>query len=219
MLPPPPGVLLDLLVAQDAAAEERAWVAFLDGYSGLLLHVARALGGDEDAVMDRYAYVLEALRRDGYRRLRGYATDGRGQFVTWLVIVVRRLCLDEYRHRYGRPQGDGAAGSARWAQRRSLARLVAAQLELVDVADDATQAPDAALQSAELRVSLERALAQLDASDRLLLRLRFDEGLSVPEIARALGQGSPFPLYRRIDKLLLRLRSALLAVGVSDPRP
>ena len=219
MLPSPPGVLLDLLVAPDAAGDERAWSAFLDEYSGLLLHVARALGGDEDAVMDRYVYVVEALRRDDYRRLRTFVSDGRGQFATWLVIVVRRLCLDEYRHRFGRPQGQGAAASARWTQRRSLARLVAARLELDDVADDPARSPDATVQSTELRTSLDHALARLDAGDRLLLRLRFEEGLSVPEIARALGQGSPFPLYRRIDKLLLRLRSALLAVGVSDPHP
>jgi DNA-directed RNA polymerase specialized sigma24 family protein len=44
--------------------------------------------------MDGYAYVLEALRSDDYRRLRAYAADGRSKFSTWLVVVARRLCLD-----------------------------------------------------------------------------------------------------------------------------
>ena len=88
----------------DADAEP-AWAAFLSKHSGLLLHVARSLGGDDDAAMDRYAFMLDALRRDGCLRLRGYVADGRSQFSTWLIVVARRLCLDEYRHRYGRPQG------------------------------------------------------------------------------------------------------------------
>ena len=49
---------------------------------------------------------------------------------------------------------------------------------------------------------VQHALARLEAEDRLILRLRFEEGLSVPEVARVLHLGSPFRLYRRIDRIL-----------------
>ena len=93
-----PAVLVDLLSASNASDVERAWAAFAAEYSALLLHVARSLDADHDAAMDRYLYILEALRRDDCRRLRQYASDGRGKFTTWLMVVARRLCLDEFQY-------------------------------------------------------------------------------------------------------------------------
>jgi hypothetical protein len=75
--------------------------------------------------MDRYAWVLDALRQDRHRRLRAFAAEGRGSFTTWLVAVVRRLCVDEHRHRYGRPAGWRARrGGGRAWSRRELVDLV-----------------------------------------------------------------------------------------------
>src|SRR5690348_9515444 len=47
----------------DAAVREAEWERFLATHSKLLLHVARSFGDGHDAVMDRYAYLLEQLRR------------------------------------------------------------------------------------------------------------------------------------------------------------
>jgi RNA polymerase sigma factor (sigma-70 family) len=217
---PPPDVLAALLSASDAADRERAWAAFAAEHSALLLHVAHRLGSDHDAVMDRYVFILDALRRDDCRRLRQYAADGRGKFTTWLMVVARRLCLDEYRRRFGRPQGDVAAASAdHWTERRRLINLLAEELGATELAGPVDAVPDVALQRSELRALLEAALARLDPADRLVLRMRFVDDLSVPQIARLLGEGSPFQHYRRIDKLLGQLRESLQAVGVEDSVP
>ena len=93
-----------LFAPPDDVARERAWADFLSGSSAILLRVARIMGGDEDAVMDRYAFILDALSRDDYKRLRAYVNDGKSSFDTWLAVVARRLCMDEYRGRYGRAQ-------------------------------------------------------------------------------------------------------------------
>ena len=217
----PPAVLVSLLAASPGTADgERAWAAFAEQYSTLLLHVARTLGGGHDAVMDRYVFMLDALRRDDYRRLRQYASDGRGKFTTWLMVVARRLCLDEYRRRYGRPQGDDASSSMdAWAERRRLINLVGEELGAAEVAGLAEAVPDVALQRSELAALLEAALARLDASERLLLRLRFVDDRSVPRIARLLGDGSAFHYYRRLEKVLARLRDSLQAVGVDNSVP
>jgi RNA polymerase sigma factor (sigma-70 family) len=207
-----------LLAATQPTDFEHAWSEFVAEHSDLVLRVARTMGGDHDAVMDRYAFVIDALRDDGGRRLRAYTQSGRGTFTTWLVVVVRRLCVDELRQRYGRLQSECVASEERHAQRRNLADLIGDELALEALVAPGN-APDEAVLLAELHSALSAALEGLAVSDRLVLRLRFEDGLSVPEIARATSAGSPFKLYRRIEALLKELRIALESAGVEDATP
>ena len=195
---------------------EKAWAHFLARSSDVLLHVARRMGGDDDAVMNRYAFILDALSRDDYRRLRAYA--GTSSFETWLAVVARRLCLDEYRHRYGRAQSESDAPTARRATRRNLSDLVSSELGLDELLANADATPDVALEQREWRSALEAALARLGTQDRVILRLRFEDGVSVPEIARLLRIGSPFALYRRLNRILAELRRTLEAAGIRDAK-
>ncbi len=63
--------------------------------------------------------------------------------------------------------------------------------------------------------ALEQAVEQLEPSDRLLVRLRFYDGLSVAEIARAQGVEQK-PLYRRLERCLATLRRALTSSGFRE---
>jgi len=216
--PSTPLPALKLLFAPpDDTAREKAWADFLVGCSDTLLRVARIMGGDEDAVMDRYAFILDALRRDDYRRLRAYVNDGTGSFDTWLAVVARRLCTDEYRGRYGRAQSDSKTTSERRAVRRSLGDLVGSELGLDELLSH-DDSPDAALEKKEWRATLDAALASLDTEDRVILRLRFEDDVSVPEIARLLGLGSSFSLYRRVNRILASVRTKLEAAGIYDAK-
>ena len=205
-----------LFAPANDVAREKAWGDFLAGSSDVLLRVARIMGGDEDAIMDRYAFILDALSRDDYRRLRAYVNDGKSSFATWLAVVARRLCLDEYRHRYGRAQSDSEAPAARRATRRDLSDLVGSELGFGQLLASADAIPDTALEQREWCSTLEAALAQLDTEDRVILRLRFEDDVSVPEIARLLTLGSPFALYRRLNRILAGLRKTLEAAGIDD---
>jgi RNA polymerase sigma factor (sigma-70 family) len=213
-----PAVLERLLCATDSADAERAWAEFLEEHSRLLLHVARVQGGSHDAVMDRYAWVLEQLRRDGCRRLRGYVADGRGRFTTWLVVVARRLCLDHARSRYGRGGADAEGPSGRELRRR-LEDMDGAELDLDVLPESGGRSPEDDLRSAELRGALLAALERLPAGDRLVLRLRFQDEVPVAEMARVLSLPSVFHVYRRVNGILDRLRTALRTAGVEDAAP
>jgi RNA polymerase sigma factor (sigma-70 family) len=215
----PPDPLRRLLDATDGSCREAAWTAFLHEHSRLIVQVARSQGGDHDAAMDRYTFILEALRRDDFHRLRGYQSDGAGRFSTWLIVVVRRLCLDQHRHRYGRTQSDSLSSRGQRAERRNLEDLIGDELSLATLEGAADQSPDQLLLCGELRRALQGALRDLPTSDRLLLRLRFEDGLSVPEVARLMGEASPFRMYRRIDRLLAALRRVLQAEGIEDSVP
>jgi len=213
---------LESLLSCDAASREQAWAAFVAGVSRLLLHVARARGGDHDAVMDRYAYILEQLEKDDFRRLRAYRSDGRALFTTWLVVVARRLCLDHQRQRYGRARNAGDNGRGpdpeRAQARRLLADLVVDAVDPDLIAGDAAL-PDQEIRALELRAALTEALQDLEPEARLLLRLRFDDGLAASEIARILKLPTPFHVYRRINQQLATLRDRLERVGIEDAVP
>jgi len=214
-----PAPVASLLTARDAQSRDEAWAVFLSAYSALIMRVARLLGGDEDAVLDRYTFALDLLRRDECKRLRQYTADGRGQFTTWLVLVVRRLCLDEYRHRYGRRQSIENDAVDRHTERRRLADLLGIAPELAEVPALETDDADANIRVLELSAALDSALARLDVSDRLLLRLRFVDGLSVPTIARMTRAPSVAYAYRRFERVFSALRAMLHEVGVEDSVP
>ena len=93
-------------------------------------------------------------------------------------------------------------------------------LESVPAHDDQ---PDADLGSEHARAvnlrirrALGPAMRGLADQDWLILRLRFQDGLAVADIARALNLDQK-PLYRRLEALLRRLRDALEAEGIDGP--
>jgi RNA polymerase sigma factor (sigma-70 family) len=210
-----PPVLERLLQARSGPPLERAWTEFLQEYSRLILHVARSFGGSYDAVMDRYAYVLERLRHDDFRRLRGYVADGRGKFTTWLVVVIRRLCLDQTRARYGRRR---TAGADAVQERRRLADLVAAEVD-AELLPGADSSPENLARASQLNGNLASAISRLDPDDRLLLRLRFNDEIPVTEIARIGSFPTVFHVYRRLNGIFEELRRMLHEAGVRDAAP
>lgn len=216
-----PPALQQLLHGANADERDTAWRAFVDLHSKLLLHVARTVSGEHDSAMDAYAYVLERLCEDGHRRLRGYEADGRSRFSTWLVVVARRLCLDHQRHRYGRARSvqDGDAAEADRAVRRRLVDLTASSLELASIRHDEHASPDQALMESQLHELLGMAMSELEPLERLLLKFRFEDGLTAQEIATLLRWPTPFHVFRRLNAIYARLRRALVARGVEGATP
>jgi RNA polymerase sigma factor (sigma-70 family) len=211
-----PPELAALFAAKDPTARDSAWAGFVALHSRLLLHAARSLGRDYDGAMDRYTYALDQLRDRDFQRLRAYRPDGRTKFTTWLLVVFRRLCLDHYRHRYGRsPTGESQEGDR--MLRRQLADGVLGPVDPELVAAPAGRFPDAELTSRELGNLLASALSALPAADRFLLKLRFEDGLSASQIARIVALPTPFHVYRRLNAVLASLRDVLRAGGIEGP--
>ena len=218
--PVPPEVAA--LIASSSAGEA-VWQRFVQRYSRLILVTVKALSWDHDEAMDHYAFVLEGLRGDDYRRLRRYAGDNRGEFSAWLVVVTRRLCLDCRRLRYGRIPPARQSGSPtpqrRAAERRRLIDLVTEELDITKTADPSATNPEFEVRRAELQAALQAAVRCLSPRDRLLLKLRFDDGRMAREIADAMGFPSAFHVYRRLKKVLAALGKLLRERGVSDALP
>ena len=103
----------------------------------------------------------------------------------------------------------------RSARRQFVAEDAAAELESVD------PPPDTNIVRAEkkflakrVHTTLKRARHALDAEERLILKMRFEDAVSVADIARVLHLDQK-RLYRTIERLLARLRKSLEAEGVS----
>jgi RNA polymerase sigma factor (sigma-70 family) len=65
-----------------------------------------------------------------------------------------------------------------------------------------------------VQTALDRVKQVLSAEERLILKMQFEDGVSVADIARALHINQK-KLYRRLEKLLARLREGLEAEGIS----
>jgi RNA polymerase sigma factor (sigma-70 family) len=103
---------------------------------------------------------------------------------------------------------------------RTARRHVADSEALEVAATDGSANPESVLEG---RAMVERAQADLldsfeslAAQDRLLLRLRFEDGFSVADIARA-SRADQGQLYRRLERLLRVLREQLEARGLVWP--
>ena len=101
-------------------------------------------------------------------------------------------------------------------KRRFVSEKVAADMP------SGSEGPDASIIQAERDVAerrvleaLERALRQLPAEDRLLIKMRYDDGFAVSQIARVLHLPQK-PLYGRFERLCEHLKQRLQADGVSS---
>jgi RNA polymerase sigma factor (sigma-70 family) len=214
-----PQELQDLLEARGPGERDEAWARFVNRFSPLLLHTARSLTPEHDRAMDAYVHVLERLREDDCRRLRVYVEDPRSQFMTWLVIVARHLCLDHLRQRYGRFRADRSTDPALKASRRRLVDLIAKEIGQAGPLLDPTAGADEQLRRRDLASALEASLARLSSAQRLLLAMRFEDNRSAREIAQLLRYPTPFHVYRALNALLRELRASLTERGISDSQP
>jgi RNA polymerase sigma factor (sigma-70 family) len=83
-----------------------------------------------------------------------------------------------------------------------------------EIAEDVVEEQEAEDERREARHALFAAMERLDPEDRLILRLRFWEEMSVADIARGLNLPQK-PLYRRVDRALQQLRRELESGGLS----
>lgn len=116
-----------------------------------------------------------------------------------------------------------------YPQLRKIWEQLPVRMRNTEVGEEAAQelssndSSEAAIDDAERRKNIDRlqqalqaAFAQIAAQNRVLIALRFDQDLSMVEIARLTGSSVP-TLHRRLDKSVKQLRLALSHAGF-DPR-
>lgn len=99
---------------------EAAWDRFIERYRALIFASIRHFTVDHDEVMDVFARICQAFRQNDFARLRQCAArfDPARPLSTWLVVVVRNITIDWFRHRDGRPRLGSLAASLPLRQQR-----------------------------------------------------------------------------------------------------
>jgi RNA polymerase sigma factor (sigma-70 family) len=81
---------------------------------------------------------------------------------------------------------------------------------MVEIADSRSDQEDLVSQRQE-QMALKKCIAALPEFERLLVRLRFEEDLSLAEIANLTGLGDAQKVHRQITAALKKIRAALQA--------
>lgn len=141
---------------------KHAWDRFVERYSGVIYAAVtrvmdrRGPGRGREDIEDAVQAVFIRLIRDDYRILRGYDPE-RAALSTWLTVIARNVAIDHLRRR----------------------RLDAVPLEAHDL-PAGTPAVDREAEAEPVPLQI------LTSRQRLVLRLLFDDDLSVAEAARVL---------------------------------
>lgn len=249
-----------------SSRSREAWEEFLGQYSQIIFQTCQYSASDADQAADCFLFSCEQLSRNNFRRLLQFRLDGSAAFSTWLRVVVRNLCLDWRRKKFGRSrlfrsiarlsqldsevyrcryeQGlsadetfvslrpnypgltreqidaaqehiqDSLNSRQRWLMStRKLHLRTQSQDCMVGVIDfpmnepvDPRPSQESVLGDRERENRLRRAMRKLSEPDRLFIRMRFEQGLSLQEIAELTGLGDAQRVHRRIAGILEKLR-------------
>jgi RNA polymerase sigma-70 factor (ECF subfamily) len=135
--------------------------------------------GDRSLAQDLLADAFERALRSRRRY-----EPGRGSAKTWLYAIALNVLRDHIRR---------AGAESRARERAGHVREVA---------------PDPGLETVELRDELVRALAGLSPEEREAIALRFGAELTLPEIAKTLGEKLS-TVEGRVYRALRKLRTEL----------
>jgi RNA polymerase sigma factor (sigma-70 family) len=98
----PKEIIVEVLEQLRSGEPQQAWTQFMQEYSALIFHVVRHFEHNHDDTADCFQFVCERLSEKNFRRLNKFKVDGPAKFTTWLRAVVRNLCLDWQRRKFGR---------------------------------------------------------------------------------------------------------------------
>ncbi len=256
-----------ILLALRSNRAQGAWAGFLQLYSPAILQVAQLSTRDPDAAADCFLFACEQLSGNNFRRLLRFRPEGAATFTTWLKVVVRNLCLDWHRKKFGRrrifrsiqelPQlqrevyqcrcEEGFSVDATFsllqtrfpkltpeditqAEERARRALSSRQNWLLSIrrqkdklsaaTDDAgalldlqimdpSPSPETLASHHQERHRLGAAVAHLPKLERVMLRLRYEQGLTLEKVARITGLEDAQSADRRIKDILRRLRGEM----------
>jgi RNA polymerase sigma-70 factor, ECF subfamily len=140
----------------------------------------------EALVQETFARAFAPPARDAYDGIRPYGA--------YLSTIARNLVVDRGRDLV------------------RVSRRVAGKVDVETVADDEAADPSWRIEEEQLQQVLQTYQAKLDEPDKSIFRLRYEDQLSHPQTAKALGL-SEVTVRRRDTRLRAALLDALRAAG------
>ena len=205
---------LCLIVACEQG-NQRAWDDLVERFSPTVRSAARGASSNEDAAEDLAQSIwaeLHGLRRgvDGQPTGKLSYYSGRGSLAGWLRAVVAQLAIDQHRKQSRLVQTEEDADFDRIVQ-SSTQHDWSGRDPVVNPEDETSRK----LAAAEMQQALSKAVQELAAEDRLLVKLYYFDGLRLKEAGAVLGVHEA-TASRRLTRVHAELRQGVESVLLNE---
>jgi len=206
---------LCLIVACERG-DEKAWSELVEQFTPAVRSAARSASSNEDAAEDLAQSIWAELyglrtRTDGRPASKLAYYSGRGSLAGWLRAVVAQLAVDTYRKQSKLVQTEEDADLDRLAQEVHVAQ---GQPALAGM-----QNPEESMSNrfarTELQQALSKSVAELNAEDRLLVKLYYFDNLRLREAGAVLGVHEA-TASRRLTRIQIDLRKRVSEILVAE---
>jgi RNA polymerase sigma factor (sigma-70 family) len=195
------------LLSECLAGDRQAAEAFVRRFSDLVYRsvrcslLARNVAFNREDVEDLHNTVFLRLFEQGYKKLRQYRGINGCSIASWIRMITVRTVLDHLRKK--------GIYTVAWQKRRvcldNLPELRAAEGNFWPEIDNA-----------ERERLLEDGMQRLPPRDRLFLKLHFEQGFSVTEVAETM-QLSINNAYTVKHRAIEKLKSSVALIRESNP--
>jgi RNA polymerase sigma-70 factor, ECF subfamily len=215
------GKFIDELQADDLClivaceqGDEKAWNELVERFSPTVRSAARSASSNEDTAEDLAQSIWAELyglrtRKDGCPASKLAYYSGRGSLAGWLRAVVAQLAVDSFRKQARLVQTEEDADLDRLAQD---AHVADGQPALAGV-----QNPEESMSNRFARTEMQQALSksvqELNAEDRLLVKLYYFDNLRLREAGAVLGVHEA-TASRRLTRIQTDLRKRVSEILV-----
>ncbi|HEU4434818.1 MAG TPA: sigma-70 family RNA polymerase sigma factor [Pyrinomonadaceae bacterium] len=204
------------LIVACERGDEKAWTELVERFTPAVRSAARSASSNEDAAEDLAQSIWAELyglrtRTDGRPASKLAYYSGRGSLAGWLRAVVAQLAVDTFRKQSKLVQTEEDADLDRLAQE-------------VHVGDGqpalaGKQNPEESMSNrfarTEMQQALSRSVQELNAEDRLLVKLYYFDNLRLREAGAVLGVHEA-TASRRLTRIQTDLRKRVSEILVAE---
>ncbi len=177
------------LVIACERADQSAWSELVEGFGATVRSAARSASSNEEMAEDVAQSIWAELhglkaREDGQPAGKLAYYSGAGSLGGWLRAVVGQLAIDQHRRQARLVQTEEDADLDRLAQDSDGEQDA---LHVFHSAPNPEEALAEELAAADVEKALAQTLGELEAEDRLLVKLYYFDGLRLREAGAVLG--------------------------------
>ena len=197
--------------------DEKAWNDLVERFTATVRSAARSASANEDAAEDLAQSIWAELyglrtRKDGKPASKLAYYSGRGSLAGWLRAVIAQLSVDTFRKQSKLVQAEEDTDLERLARDAHVS-------ETQTFAASGIQNPEQALSNrfaqTDLQTALTQAVRELEAEDRLLVKLYYFDNLRLREAGAVLGVHEA-TASRRLNRIQTDLRKRVSQILVDE---
>ncbi len=196
--------------------DEKAWTELVERFTPAVRSAARSASSNEDTAEDLAQSIWAELyglraRNDGRPASKLAYYSGRGSLAGWLRAVVAQLAIDVFRKQSRLVQTEEDAEFDRLAQQVHVGE---GQPALAGM-QNPEESVSTRFAQAEMQQALNTSVQELNAEDRLLVRLYYFDNLRLREAGAVLGVHEA-TASRRLTRIQADLRKRVTEILVGE---